>query len=79
MSSLPGPPGPPAGVYLAPNTIGNSTATVIWTEGEAHGRPVVFHTIETCTEYNETWVITASRKYRHVLEIIIIIIMIKKL
>ncbi|XP_045209360.2 contactin-like [Mercenaria mercenaria] len=51
-----GPPGPPAGVRLDRNTITSTSAVVIWTEGETHGRPTEFHNIEACTEYNTTWV-----------------------
>lgn len=57
-----GPPGPPAGVYLIANSVTNSSATVVWTAGQEHGYPVEFHNIETCTEYNSTWVVAASCK-----------------
>ncbi|XP_060585793.1 contactin-like, partial [Ruditapes philippinarum] len=50
-----GPPGPPAGVRLDRNTITSTSAVVVWTEGETHGRPTQFHNIEACTEYNNTW------------------------
>ncbi|XP_052806194.1 contactin-like isoform X2 [Mya arenaria] len=55
-----GPPGPPAGVFVADGGVSNSTVTLVWTEGAKHGPDVDIHHIEACTEHNHTWVVIAA-------------------
>ena len=62
-----GPPGPPAGIRLDRNTITTTSAVVIWTEGETHGRPTQFHNIEACTEHNNTWVPVYTRNNSYII------------